>query len=84
MEHALLGNQVIDSFATCILDAKYEQANIHDVAFNQHHLSLDQRCNLFNILAKHSKLFDGSLGAYPNKKVHIDLTPGAKPAHHRA
>ncbi len=68
----------------CILDAKYEQANIHDVAFNQHHLLLDQQCTLFNILSKHKKLFDGSLGVYPYKKVHIDLKSGAKPVHHHA
>ncbi len=84
MEHVLLGDQVVDLFATCILDAKYEQTNIHDVAFNQHHLSLDQRRDLFNILSKHNKLFDGSLGVYPHKKVHIDLKPGAKPVHHCA
>ena len=84
MEHDLLGDQVADSFAIRILDAKYEQANIHDVAFDQNHLSLDQRRDLFNILSKHNKLFDGSLGVYPHKKVHIDLKPGAKPVHHRA
>ena len=82
MEHDLLGDQVADSFAIRILDAKYEQANIHDVAFNHHHLSLDQCRDLFNILSKHSKLFDGSLGVYPHKKVHIDLKPGAKLVHH--
>ncbi len=83
-ESNFMSNQIIDSFETCILDAKYKQANIHDVAFNQNHLTLDQHCNLFNILSKHKKLFDGSLGVYPHKKVHIDLKPGAKPVHHRA
>ncbi len=32
--------------------------------------------NMFNILSKHKKLFDGSLGVYPHNKVHI------KPVHH--
>ncbi len=51
-ETDLIGNQIVDSFATRILDAKYEQANIHDVAFNQTHLTLDQRQDLFTILSK--------------------------------
>ncbi len=83
-ENNLFGDPVVDAYAMRILDAKYKQVNIHDVAFDQHHLSLDQRCGLFNILSKHKKLFDGSLGVYPHKKVHIDLKPGAKPVHHSA
>ncbi len=78
----LIGNLFADTFATHILDAKYKQANIHIVFFDQHHLSLDQQRNLFNIKSKHKILFDGSLGAYPHKKFHIDLKQGAKPVHH--
>ena len=58
-ENNLIGDPFADTFATCILDAKYEQVNIHDVAFDQKHLLLDQQHNLFNILSKHKKLFDG-------------------------
>ncbi len=83
-EPDLIANQVADTFATRILDAKYNQANIHNVAFNQHHLLLDQRRDLFNILSKHKKLFDCSLGIYPHKQVHIDLEPGEKLVHHCA
>ncbi len=83
-EQDLIVNPVANTFATCILDAKYKQANIHNVVFDQHHLLLDQWCDLFNILSKHKKLFDGSLGVYPHKKVHIDLKPGAKPVNHCA
>ncbi len=83
-EQNFLGDAYADTFATHILDAKYEQVNIHDVAFNQTHFSLDPQHNLINILSKHKKLFDGSLGVYPHKKVHIDLKPGAKPVHHCA
>ncbi len=81
-EQDFIANPVANTFATRILDAIYEQANIHNVGFNQHHLLLDQQCDLFNILSNHKKLFDGSLGVYPHKKVHIDLKPGAKPVHH--
>lgn len=80
-KHDFFGDQITNSFATCILDAKYEQANVHDAAFDQTHLLLDQQSNLFNVLSKQKKLFDGSLGVYPHKKVHIDLKPGAKPVH---
>ncbi len=73
-----------DSFATCILDAKYKQVNIHDVAFDQCNLLLDQQQYLFTVLLKHKKISDGSLGVYPHKKVHIDLKLGAKPLHHPA
>ncbi len=81
-ENNQIDNPFANTFATPILDPKYEQAN--DVAFDQHHLLLDQQHDLFNILSKHKKLFDGSLGVHPHKKVHIDLKPGAKPVHHCA
>ncbi len=60
-EYDLIGNPVVDTFATHIIDAKYEQANIHDVAFDQQHLLLDQLQDFINILSKHKKLFDGYL-----------------------
>ncbi len=81
-ENNQISNPFANTLAMPILNAKYEQDIIHDVAFNPHHLMLDQQCNLFNILSKHKKLFDGSLGVYPHKKVHIYLKPGAKPVHH--
>jgi hypothetical protein len=28
-------------------------------------------------------MFNGTLGAYPHKKVHIDIDPNAKPVHSR-
>ncbi len=80
-EEDCLGNTYVDSFATHILDAKYEHVNIHDIASNQHHLSLNQWHDLFNILSKHKKIFNGSLGVFPHKKVHIDLKPGKNPHH---
>ncbi len=38
LEDDCLGDIYADFFATGILDAKYEQIKIHNVAFNQHHL----------------------------------------------
>jgi hypothetical protein len=28
-------------------------------------------------------MFNGTLGVYPHKKVHIDIDPNAKPVHYR-
>ncbi len=55
LEDDCLENVYVDSFASCILNAKYEQVNIHNVAFNQHHLSIYQQQDLFNIISKHKK-----------------------------
>jgi hypothetical protein len=35
------------------------------------------------VLQESDKMFNGTLGAYPHKKVHIDIDPNAKPVHSR-
>ncbi len=35
-------------------------------------------------MVKYMKLFDGSLGVYPNKKVHLDLLTGSELVHQEA
>ena len=35
------------------------------------------------MLSKFEKLFDGTLGVYPHRKIHIDLLPDAKPKYLR-
>ncbi len=42
VEDNCLGDAYVNLFAMHIFDTKYEQVTIHDVAFNQQHLSLDQ------------------------------------------
>ena len=74
---------IIDQFATVIKDAKYEKIDIDAVLDKSPHLDDNQKEDLANLLRKHSKLFDGSLGKYPHKKVHIELEEGAEPVHHR-
>ncbi len=45
---------------------------------------LDQQQDLFNMLSKHKTLFDGSLGIYRHKKIHIEHKLRAEPVHHHA
>ena len=42
-----------------------------------------QKIQLLDVPKCHQKLFDGTLGIYPHKKVHIDIEPNAKPVHPR-
>ena len=74
-----LGYDWLDAFLTVpILDAKYEKADLAEVARNQTHLSDSQRNDLFQLLSRHERLFDGTLGLYPHEKMHIELLPGER------
>jgi hypothetical protein len=57
----------------------YEQHDPHHVAKQHTHLSTSQRQELAQLLARFPKLFSGKLGCFPNKKVHLELQPDAKP-----
>jgi hypothetical protein len=47
------------------------------------HLNAHQKADLLQVLQENNKMFDGTLGVYPHKKVHIDIDPNAKPVHSR-
>jgi len=80
-----MGEDWLDAYlAVAIKDAKYERADIQEVVDNCAHLSDEQKLDLYNLLKKHEKLFDGTLGVYPHKKVHIDIDKTAEPKHARA
>jgi hypothetical protein len=46
-------------------------------------LNAHQKADLLQVLQENNKMFDGTLGVYPHKKVHIDIDPNAKHVHSR-
>ncbi len=79
----LFGEDWLKCFATEILDAKHERTNVVDVMKGLIHLNAHQIANLLQVLQENDKMFDGTLGVYPHKKVHIDIDSNAKPVHSR-
>jgi len=65
------------------LDAKYKKADIDTVIAEQTHLTKAQKNDLHAVLSNHEKLFNGELGLYPHKKVHIYVNQDAIPVHAR-
>ena len=84
VENELFGEDWLQSFAIAMLDAKYEFTQVRDVVDQLSHLNMHQKADLLQVLQKHQKMFDGTLGVYPHKKFHIDIDPDAKPVHARA
>ncbi len=80
-EHEFFGMDWYDPHcqATEILDAKYEKVLVDDVIDQLTHLNAQQKSDIRQVLNKHTKLFDGTLGVYPHRTFHIDLAPGATP-----
>jgi hypothetical protein len=83
VEDELFGEDWLECFATKILDAKYERMDVVEVVKGLTHLNAHQKANLLRVLQENNKMFDGTLGVYPHKKVHIDIDPNAKPVHSR-
>jgi hypothetical protein len=46
-------------------------------------LTSTQRDDLAALLSNYSKLFNGELGLYPHRKLHLDLVENAQPVHRR-
>jgi len=80
-EDELLDQDWLKLYATEILNTKNQWTDVQDAIENQHHLTAHQKCNLLGILKHHQNIFDGTLGVYPHKKVHIEIEPNAKPVH---
>ena len=62
-----------------ILNAKYEKANIDEVAKGCTNLNKEQQQKLANVLRKHEALFDGTLGRFKGSKYNIELKKDAEP-----
>jgi len=80
-----LAGDLIESNANAppIANAHYQPADPEEVAAKQTHLTPEQRADLANLLRKFPRLFNGHLGLYPHKKVHLELLPNAQPVHRR-
>ena len=83
VEEDIFGEDWLQSFATEILDAKYEWTDVADVVKGLRHLNDKQQQELLEVLRANEKMFDGTLGIYPHKKFHIDIDPDAKPVFSR-
>ena len=67
-----------------ILDAKYEPADLEEIAKEAMRLEKDEQQMLLNLLKEHESLFDGTLGHWKHEDLEIELLPGAKPYHARS
>ena len=67
-----------------ILDAKYEAANLEEIAEQAIHLSTEERKQLHTLLNKYKVLFDGTLGLWKGETLSLKLKQDAQPYHARA
>jgi hypothetical protein len=78
-----VGGYAQQCFATEILDAKYDKTDVAEVVKGLTHLNAHQKADLLQVLQENDKMFNGTFGVYPHKKVHIDIDSNAKPVHSR-
>jgi hypothetical protein len=62
-----------------ILDAKYEQADLHEVAASASHLVVEEQSHLLKALTEYSDLFDRTIGKWNMGAYDIDYIQ--KPRH---
>ena len=67
-----------------ILDNDYGEADLHDVARSQKHLTREEQDKLEELLRKYQDLFDGTLGRWTQPDYHLELKPDVKPYHAKA
>ena len=72
-----------ENYLQAIMDAKYERQDADEVVQEQKHLSADQKAQLKQLLLKHQKLFEGTLGEVPDIEIDVELKPDAEPYHCR-
>ena len=64
-----------------ILDPKYEQANLKEIATKLKYLNTDEQFLMYRLLNKHENMFDGKLGNYTGTEYKIELLKGDQPYH---
>lgn len=67
----MLNWEIPENYAKRGLCAKYEQVDINKVGANQRQLNNNQHHDWQSAFAKYNKLFDGSLGVYPDQKAQL-------------
>ena len=66
-----------------ILDAKYQPADLAELAANCTNLNKEQQEDLHTLVMKYKSLFDGTLGQWMGEVYNIELKEGATPYHAR-
>jgi hypothetical protein len=64
-----------------ILDAKYQKADLKNIAEITKGLTEDQKTKLWHFLNKYENLFDKTLGNWKGADYRIELRDGVKPYH---
>lgn len=82
-EDNMLDQEILNNYATCILDQKYKQIDINKVAADQTHFTLAKHHDLQNALTKDEKLIDGSFGVYLHQEIYVDSIPRLEPVQHQ-
>jgi hypothetical protein len=62
----------------CITSNEYNDHNYRSMVLKCTHLSVSQQDDLLELFARYTSLFDGTLGKFPNVKVHLELKPDFK------
>ena len=78
IENDWLEFDTLDSYASKILDARYEKFNVEDVVVAQSHLTPTQRSDLAKLLKKHWELFSEKLDLYQHKKMILSCSQGLR------
>ena len=81
VEDKYLCDDMIDAYASEILESNYRKVLVDNIAAKQEHLTEEQQIKLCNVLCKHKILFNDKLGCYPHKQLHLDLIDSTEPVH---
>ena len=77
-------NSSEEQYVSTIKDSKYEAADPVKIADACKHLSMEQRLDLAELLAKFPILFNNELKVFTDEKIHLDIDPKVSPHRSRA